>query len=155
MWASAISASLFLSQRELNNKETRLYQRRRGGEWVPGCYRSPGVCWETTVSRNSSPTMYNKEKDAVSEREKCKKGHRQPCPLAGKGECRNHHSDSSLTPRRLRFPPSRGGSDPRVGIRMHLTVAGFQLNELFPCLKFRQCWLQRRFNQYCDPPAGK
>lgn len=76
---------------------------------------------------NISPTIYNKEKEQSQKDKSASKGTYSPV-LWQVRESGGITTDSPLTPRCLRFPPSRGGSDPHVGIRtMHLRVAEFQL----------------------------
>lgn len=129
-----ISASLFLSQRELN-KETRLYQRRRGGGGGSQDATGVPVFVERPPSR-TTPLLPRITKKRSSLRKRKVQVRAQAALFSGRlGRAQERpHRLSPLTPRCLRFPPGRGGSDPRAGVRtMHLRVAGFQLSELHPC----------------------
>lgn len=143
------SASGFLSQRELNNNEMYLYQGARGGKRALGCYKS--LCWRTSLILHFSYHVLQKnQKGAVSE--KCKKGTGSPILW----------QVSETTGTTTETIPSRRGvqrshqADPYIGIGiMHLGVAGFQLSELIPRLKFRPCWLKSSLSLHCDPRAQR
>lgn len=49
-----------------------------GGGRVLWCYRSPCVCWETSISYNISPTVYNKEKEQSQKKKSASKGTGSP-----------------------------------------------------------------------------
>lgn len=69
--------------------------------------------------------VHNKEKEQSQKKKSASKGTGSPV-LWQVGESAGTTTRTPLTPRCLRFPPSRGRSDPHVGIRaMHLGVAGF------------------------------
>lgn len=69
------------------------------------------VCWETELLYNISPTIYNKEKEQSQKDKSASKGTDSPV-LWQVRESGGMTTDSPLTPRCLRFPPSRGGSGP-------------------------------------------
>lgn len=88
-----------------------------------------------------------KKKGAVSE--KCKKG--TGSPVLWKVSETTGTTISS--PRGVQRSHQ---AEPHVGIGItHPGVAGFQLSELFPCLKFRSCWLKCSFSLHCDPRARR